>query len=143
MPRCFPVLVLIAALGAGAAARGDQPPEINYKLHCMGCHLADGSGGPPAVPDIRREMGCLLAVEGGREYLVQVPGAAQAPISDAELAAVLNYMLETFSASVLPPEYLPVTREEVTRWRGSWLTEVAAVRETLLARVQARCPAGP
>ncbi|HET6630936.1 MAG TPA: hypothetical protein VFG91_14280 [Woeseiaceae bacterium] len=142
MPRRIPLLVLAAALCAGGLARAEQPPAVNYKLHCMGCHLADGSGGPPAVPDVRKEMGCLLIVDGGRKYLVQVPGAALAPISDAELAAVLNYMLETFSAGTVPEAYAPFTAEEVARWRGDWLTQVAAIRKTLLAELPPRCPAG-
>jgi mono/diheme cytochrome c family protein len=140
VPRRALLLILTAALSAGALA--EQPPAVNYKLHCMGCHLSDGSGGPPAVPDIRREMGCLLAIDGGREYLVQVPGAAQAPISDAELAAVLNYMLDTFGAGTVPPAYAPFTAEEVARWRSDWLTEVASIREALLAELPSRCPAG-
>lgn len=141
MPRRNSLLIVIAALHAGGFARAGQPPEINYMLHCMGCHLADGSGGPPDVPDIRGEMGCLLSVDGGRAYLVQVPGAAQAPVSDAELAALVNYMLKTFNADTLPADFTPLTAEEVTRWRGDWLMDVAAVRRTLLAQLESRCPA--
>ena len=111
-------------------------------LHCMGCHLADGSGGPPAVPDVRNEMGCLLAVDGGREYLVQIPGAAQAPISDAELAAVVNYMLETFSAGTLPAAFAPLTPEQVARWRDGWLPDVAGTRAALLAKLPESCRTG-
>lgn len=117
-------------------ARAGQPPEVNYMLHCMGCHLPDGSGGPPDVPDLRGEMGRLLAVEGGREYLVQVPGASQAPISDAELAAVVNYMLETFNDHVLPADYAPLTTDEVARWRKDWLPDVATVRRDLMTRLE-------
>lgn len=127
---------MLCMLGSGAlSAHAEQPPVVNYMLHCMGCHLADGSGGPPDVPDARGEMGRLLADEGGRAYLVQVPGAAQAPISDAELAEVVNYMLETFSAHTLPTDHAPLTADEVARWRREWLPDVAAVREKLLARL--------
>lgn len=135
------VTLLMIWLLAPPAARAEQPPDVNYKLHCMGCHLADGSGGPPDVPDIRGEMGCLLAVEGGREYLVQVPGASQAPISDAELAALVNWMLETFNRHTLPAEYAPLTEDEVRRWRPDWLLEVAAERQELLARLAGNCRA--
>lgn len=138
MIRLVPVLVLAAATLADADSRAEYPPSVNYMLHCMGCHLADGSGGPPAVPDVRGEMGCLLAVDGGREYLVQVPGAAQAPITDAELAAVVNYMLEAFSGHTLAAEYTPLTENEVASWRKDWLPDVAAVREELLARLERR-----
>ncbi len=130
------LLVFSACASAPAGVRAEQPADVNYKLHCMGCHLADGSGGAPDVPDIRGEMGRMLGVEGGREYLVQVPGASQAPISDAELAAVVNFMLETFNAHTLPDDYVPLTEEEVARWRADWLSEVAAVRRDLLNRIR-------
>lgn len=140
MPRALASLPLLVL--ALAAARAEQPAHVNYMLHCMGCHLADGSGGPPAVPDVRNEMGCLLGVEGGREYLVQIPGAAQAPISDAELAAVVNYMLETFSADTLPAAYTPLTAGQVARWRDGWLPDVAGTRATLLAKLPESCRSG-
>lgn len=128
--------VIAFALLSSAAARAEQPAEVNYMLHCMGCHLADGSGGPPDVPDARGEMGRMLAVEGGREYLVQVPGASQAPISDRELAAVVNYMLETFNRHTLPPDYRPLSEDEVASWREDWLPDVEAVRRELMARLE-------
>jgi mono/diheme cytochrome c family protein len=129
------VFVVLAALAAGGA-NADASPAVNYMLHCMGCHLADGSGGPPAVPDARGEMGRLLSVKGGRSYLVQVPGAAQAPVSDGELAAVVNYMLETFNAHTLPADFKPLTAAEVTKWRKDWLPDVAAVRQLLIERLE-------
>lgn len=135
-------IAVLAAVFAGTGAQAEQPPAVNYMLHCMGCHLADGSGGPPDVPDARGEMGRLLAVEGGREYLVQVPGAAQAPISNAELAGVINYMLEHFNAATLPADYRPLTEEEVAAWRKDWLPDVAAVRQTLLDRLDEARPGG-
>jgi mono/diheme cytochrome c family protein len=136
----FLALLTLVLLGQ-TAARAEQPAEVNYLLHCMGCHLADGSGGAPDVPDIRGEMGCLLSVEGGREYLVQVPGASQAPISDAELAAVVNYLLETFNADTLPADYAPLTEDEVAKWRDDWLPDVAAERKELMARLGNDCRA--
>ncbi len=134
MDRLLLAVVLSAAIAA-TAARAEYSPPANYKLHCMGCHLPDASGGPPDVPDLRGEMGCMLGVDGGREYLVQVPGASQAPITDAELAAVVNFMLETFSAATLPEDYRPLTEQEVARWRKDWLMDVNPVREELMARL--------
>lgn len=136
--RVLPV-VLLAAVFAGTNSRAEYPPSVNYKLHCMGCHLADASGGPPDVPDLRGEMGCMLSVEGGREYLVQVPGASQAPITDAELAAVVNYMLENFSADTLPANFVPLSEDEVALWREDWLTDVTEVRQALMRRLEDHC----
>ena len=125
-------IVLIAIAAASSAGGAEQPPIANYMMHCMGCHLADGSGNPPEVPDVRGEMGRMLTVEGGRKYLVQVPGAAQAPISDAELAGVVNYMLEAFNGETLAEDYRPLTSDEVAEWREHWLMDVATVRTRLL-----------
>lgn len=127
----------VLTLAFVCAAQADElSPVANYMIHCMGCHLADGSGNPPDVPDARGEMGRMLAVDGGREYLVQVPGAAQAPVSDAELAAVVNYMLETFNADTLPKGYRPLSADEVSRWREHWLPDVASVRQALLEAIE-------
>jgi hypothetical protein len=101
-------------------------------IHCMGCHLADGSGSPPQVPDVRGEMGRLLGIEGGREYLVQIPGAATAPVSDAELAAIINYMLSAFSRSTVPASFTPFSESEVQRLRPHWLSDPEPVRQRLL-----------
>ena len=136
------LMLALAAVLFAAGARAEQPPAVNYMLHCMGCHLADGSGGPPDVPDVRGEMGRLLAVEGGRQYLVQVPGAAQAPVSDAELAGIVNYMLESFNGETLPEDYRPLTEDEVAGWRKDWLPDVSAVRRVLIGRVEKHLSTG-
>ena len=75
-----------AALLAAAPAAAESP-RILYLLHCQGCHLADGSGKPGAVPPLAAALGRFPGVDGGRAYLVQVPGSAHSPLSDAELAA--------------------------------------------------------
>ena len=118
----FPVATVLA----------DQTAEVNYMIHCMGCHLADGSGAPPQVPDVRGEMGRFLAVEGGREYLVQIPGAATSPVSDRELAAIINYMVAAFSATTVPESFAPFTEDEVKRLRPHWLNDPEPVRKRLL-----------
>jgi len=125
--------LLLAAASRFAIA--EQPPDVNYMLHCMGCHLADGSGAPPQVPDIRGEMGRMLGVVGGREYLVQIPGAATSAVSDGELAAIINYMLSTFSRDTLPASYAPFTEAEVKRLRPHWLSDPEPVRRKLLEQI--------
>jgi len=128
--------VLLSSMALAA-----QPARINYMLHCMGCHLADGTGAPPDVPSLPRHLGQFLLVEGGREYLIQVPGTAYSPLSDAETAEVLNWMLETFSRNEQPEDFVPYTAAEVARQRGSALTYVHAVRDRLLAVYEKQEPA--
>ena len=131
-------LAALAAALCGLAIRAvaEQPPEVNYMIHCMGCHLADGSGSPPQVPDVRGEMGRLLGVDGGREYLVQIPGAATAPVSDGELAAIINYMLLAFSRETLPADFEPFSESEVKRLRPHWLSDPEPVRRRLLDQLE-------
>src|SRR5262249_48882191 len=80
--RTFATLVLLATTGvAGAYA-----PSVEYALNCQGCHRADGIGTPGSVPPLAGSVARFLTVPGGREYLVRVPGVAQAPLDDAALA---------------------------------------------------------
>jgi len=119
-----------------AHAASGYTPRINYTLYCQGCHLVDGSGTPNKVPALKNEVGRFLLVEGGREYLVQVPGTSQSPMSDAEVAAVLNWILENFSPDQLPADFVPYTTQEVARVRPEPLANVSAVREELIAAIK-------
>ena len=94
----------------------------NYILNCQGCHLPDASGSPGLVPRISNFVGNFLHVEGGREFIVQVPGSANAPINDQELTDVLNWMLHEFSKAQIPENFAPYTAEEVGRLRRQPLT---------------------
>ena len=100
--------------------------------NCQGCHLADGAGTPAKVPALKNEVGRFLGVEGGREYLVRVPGTSQSPLTDAEVAAVLNWILRNFSAAQLPADFVPFSAVEVARYRREPLTNAARVRASLL-----------
>ena len=87
------LVVLVLALLPALVVRADVPPSEAYVLHCSGCHGTDGAGRAEFVPDLR-EVGALLERPGGRAYLGRVPGVAQAPVGDAELATLLNWVLE-------------------------------------------------
>jgi len=126
-------LLLLSSFGAAAADH--YTPRVNYTLYCQGCHLADGAGTPGKVPALKNEVGRFLGVDGGREYLVRVPGTSQSPLTDAETAAVLNWILFNFSPDQLPADYVPFSGEEVARYRRQPLTNAAAVRAGLLRSI--------
>jgi mono/diheme cytochrome c family protein len=84
----------------------------NYMVHCQGCHLPDASGSPGRVPNMKDFIGNFLRVPGGREFIIRVPGAASALISDEELAELMNWLLETFSKEQLPADFKPYTAAE-------------------------------
>ena len=100
--RCFYGLLLCAAL-ATHLLLSPKNARTAYWLHCAGCHLLDGSSAPPEVPTLIDEPGRIVALPGGRDYLMRIPGVAQAGLDDAKLAEVLNFMLEEFSSATLPP----------------------------------------
>ena len=117
----------LAAAGTAAAAS----PQFNYILHCQGCHLADGAATPGKIPPLIG-TGRFLAVDGGREFLVRVPGVSLSIIPDDELAELMNWMLYRFSADDMPADFEPYTAEEVGRYRQEPLVEVESVRVGLL-----------
>jgi mono/diheme cytochrome c family protein len=121
------------ALASGAAA---YTPAVDYALNCQGCHRADGAGTPGSVPALRGSVARFLAVPGGREYLGQVPGVAQAPLDDAALATVLNWLLTRFDAEHVPASFVPYDAAEVGRLRQRPLTDVDGVRKRLLAELE-------
>jgi hypothetical protein len=111
-------------------------PKINYMLECQGCHLADGSGSQGTVPSLRDSVARFLEVPGGRAFLVQVPGSAFSPLSDADLAGVLNWMLREYGPSEIAERAPPYSSEEVARLRASPLTDVEGVRRELIAGME-------
>jgi len=98
-------------------------PRINYLLYCSGCHRPLGEGNPPNVPTLHNELGLMMSVQEMRGYLARVPGSAHAPITDAELTDVLNWMLEQFNADTLPEDFKKLTVEEVTKAREESLAD--------------------
>jgi hypothetical protein len=109
------------------------PVQANYMLNCMGCHLADGSGAAGKVPSVRDSLPVLSESTAGRRYLVQVPGAALSPLSDLELAQVLNWMVRNLSARTVSPHFTDFTAAEVAGYRRSPLVDVRETRARLLA----------
>ena len=136
MSRARRVLALVAAwLLLRVSAAGAYSPEVEFALNCQGCHRADGTGTPGSVPALADSVARFLAVPGGRDYLIQVPGVAQAPLDDATLAAVVNWMLTRFDAQHVPKEFQPYTAGEIGRLRTSPLVDVEKVRARLLSEL--------
>ena len=112
--------------------------HVDYMLNCQGCHGATGAGtADGSVPPLAGAVGSFLAVPGGREFLVRVPGSANAALDDARLAQVLNWMLLTFSPDVVDERFEPYTATEVTAYRSDPLIDVEGVRAELMKRIAA------
>ena len=110
--------------------------KTDYLLHCSGCHLADGSGAPDDVPSLRDGLGWIVSVTKGRDYLVRVPGSFQALLDDAELAAVINWVLTEFNSATLADDFQPLTAKEVGRARSDVLMDPLKFRAELWRRYE-------
>jgi hypothetical protein len=107
-------------------------PALDYTLHCQGCHRADGSGTPGAIPELRGSMARFLHVAGGRDYLARVPGVAQSTLDDGALAALLNWMVVRFDPQHVPRDFRPYDAAEIEMLRRSPLVRWQQVRAGLL-----------
>ncbi len=134
--RAVAVVLLVAGAVAGAPAAEFSGAALDYAINCQGCHHADGSGTPGTVPPLAGSVGKFTGVPGGREYLIRVPGVSQAPLDDAALARVVNWMLDRFGHDDLPPDFAPYTADEFGRLRRDPLTDVETARRGLLERLR-------
>ncbi len=105
-------------------------PKSHYMIHCMGCHLINGQGIPPEVPQFNEDLAYLAGSEDGRRYLVQVPGASQAPIDDAELAELLNWMLQKYAQT---KTFTHFDENEISSHRADILADPKSERARLFA----------
>ena len=142
MPRPSIIPLLLVLSGSMPTAMGntelagvdnEHRARVNYQLACQGCHGPSGEGMTHGdVPSMRGFVGNFLKVAGGRDFLVQVPGSANAALDDAQLAEVLNWILGTMSAQQLPPDFQPYTAGEITSLRSTPIEDLDATRARLV-----------
>lgn len=120
-------LTVLAICGVASA----YEPQTNYQLQCMGCHTPDGSGEPGRVPSIKETLAPFARNPAGRRFLIQVPGASQSTLSDAELAELLNWMVQNLSV-IKPTGFTRFTEAEVAGLRRNPLVDVQGTRRQLV-----------
>lgn len=128
----FSLMVLSAGWTSPVAAEQERvnPPAFSYLLHCSGCHIEDGSGDPPEVPDLRKNLATLLKSATGRGYMLRVPGVTDTPITPQEMADLMNWLITEFYPEL--EDYRLISAEEVIRGRATRLANPLEVRQTLL-----------
>jgi mono/diheme cytochrome c family protein len=127
------LLAAIATIAIASAARASGK-EI-FDSHCAVCHQVSGEGVPGAYPPLADSIGAYVRVAAGRAYLVHVvsfgmtgaipvhgqsyDGLMQpwAQFSDAQIAAILNYVLTVLNRKLLPADFKPFTEAEVAKLR--------------------------
>jgi hypothetical protein len=127
------VCLLLAPL-AGATEWARQ----NYLLYCSGCHLPDGRGSAVNdVPSLHGIPGQFIKVPRGRAFLAQVPGILYSPLTDAEAAEIINWMLAEYSSELLPADFKPYTPQEVALHRRVRPANIMKLRAEILAELAA------
>jgi hypothetical protein len=129
---------LMFCSGAHAQARGYEAASAReaWTLNCMGCHTGEGHAIPGKVPPLAGELGHLVRLPEGREFVMRVPGASNSSLTDAELANVLNWLIDTKNADTRPVDFRPYTAEEIAARRRPALTDVAKHRAALVESLQ-------
>jgi hypothetical protein len=132
---------LVLVVFCVAAAPGEVGARDKYVLFCAGCHGMEGEGGgggggmkrispfPPAI-------GVFLNDSQGRMYLANVGGVTSAGMTEAETAAVLNYILLSFGQASTPPTFVPYTPAEIRGLRESRVRDPLALRREIAARLE-------
>lgn len=114
-------------------------PSVNYQLQCVGCHLTNGEGAPRSdVPMMKGFVGNFLKVEGGREFLIRVPGSSLSALSNSQLAELLNWMLKDdgIAGGSAPKGFKPYTGKEVESYRGVMIKDLVGYRRNLIEQIR-------
>lgn len=110
--------------------------KLNWLMNCQGCHGVKGEGSPGGAPAMPGVVAKFLTVEGGRQYLAQVPGVANAPLSDEELSDLMNWMINRFACGFLPDDVSRFSATEIATLRDDVLiTDAHLVRAALMSKI--------
>jgi hypothetical protein len=116
---------VLSGIGSSATSMQFTPPARDYTLACAGCHGFQGVSNPSLVPNLKGLVGYFLNVPEGRAYLSRLPNVAFSTLSDAQLAAVLNYVVFDLGGASTPAWTAPYRTAEIAKWRRQPLTEVS------------------
>lgn len=138
-----------AVLALTAEPTGAQvaPPRIEatpgaYLLYCGGCHGINGHSSDTAVPSLKGQVDAFLCLPEGREYIVRLPNVAFAPLSDAQLAELMNFVVALGQTRVGKGDP-PYTAAEVGALRRKPLLgqPVAGYRRDIVTKLLQTCGA--
>ncbi|MCY1441633.1 hypothetical protein D3C76_619660 [compost metagenome] len=121
--------------------RAGYSTPVNYQLQCAGCHLGDGEGSAANdTPRMKDFVGNFLKVDGGRQFLVRVPGMSQSALNNAQLADLINWIMreDGMAGKSMPANYQPYTEQEVAAIRKDAMLNLPATRAGLIAQMRAK-----
>lgn len=133
------VLVAVFLVCGTAAADGDRA-RFNYMIHCQGCHLPDAEGYLDKVPRMNNFIGYFLYSPEGRDFIIRVPGVSTSQLPDDEIAELMNWLINTYSAEQLPDEFIPYTEMEIRALRKSPEADPLTTRLRILKAIAVEEP---
>ncbi|WP_370601557.1 cytochrome C [Pseudomonas nitroreducens] len=122
-------------------AQAHYSTAVNYQLQCAGCHLGDGEGSAANdTPRMKGFVGNFLKVDGGRQFLVRVPGMSQSALSNAQLADLINWIMreDGMAGKSMPANYQPYTEQEVAAIRHEAMLNLPSSRAGLISQMRAK-----
>lgn len=128
----WPLTTLLLVATAAAAS-----PAQDYVMNCRGCHGEGAQGVPGKVPPLAHTLVQFMRSTAGRSYVLRVPGASNSMLSDAQLAAVLNWIAGDFGRDQLPDSAPPFSVPEVAATRRMPMISVQATRREVLKQLAA------
>lgn len=118
--------------------------EQNWLLNCQGCHKAGAVGKGTEMPNMNGEISKFLSVPGGKEYISQVNGIANSPLSDEDLADLMNWMLVRYDPSHIPVNFSGFKAEDLSRLRQTPLDHtILEQRSVLMDAIEKAQPKDP
>jgi hypothetical protein len=131
--RVIAIAIVTATLAINVVAEAEPPGEL-YMLNCWGCHRPNGEGIPGTAPPLKGAVD-FLRVPGGREYLISVPGVALSSLSNEQAAAVMNWILKSFSKDRVPADFKPYSADEIAKARTTHLLDIKKARAELMTEM--------
>ena len=140
------VAVASAQLSAEPMVTHLSASQSTYLQRCGGCHGIQGVSNPTVVPTLRGQVGQFLCTQEGREYLLRLPSIATSPLSDEQVADLMNFVVFSLGGAQPDAVRAPVFgSREVHELRRKPLNEIALVkyRSALVEALIRRCGASP
>ena len=131
-----------AALAAGDSSAVADGRNI-FVSNCAVCHQPDGKGAPGVYPPLAGTVGHYAALKDGRAYVIDVLSFGMGgkiessgdsyegdmppwpQLNDEQVAHVLTYVLTGLNSKILPPDFKPISAEEVKAERAKQLNAAA------------------
>ncbi|HWY96012.1 MAG TPA: cytochrome c [Steroidobacteraceae bacterium] len=144
----------LLALGGvmSPACEANELGEKIFKERCVLCHQADAHGAAGVAPSLAGTLASYLGAADGKRYLAQILVSGmigpidteghkfsglmpsfRADLSDAEIAATINYVLKTYNDVSAAGATMPIAPEDVAAVSATHpvATATRALRQSL------------